>query len=51
MVNGACQARRKVYFDIAERQSEQETSTNLVVVTTSPLNPGEVGPIVSPARP
>ena len=51
MVNGACQARRKVYFDIAERQTEQGPDASLVAVPTSPINPGEVGPIVSPARP
>jgi hypothetical protein len=52
MVNGACQARRKVYFDIAERQNEQDVNNpTLVPIPTSPLDPAEVGPIVSPARP
>ncbi|MCX6937913.1 MAG: hypothetical protein NTU80_08445 [Verrucomicrobia bacterium] len=52
MVNGACQARRKVYFDTVERQNTVEgTTSELTPVTVSPVNPAEVGPIVSPARP
>ncbi len=52
MVNGACQARRKVYFDTVERQNTVEGATSeLVPVTVNPVNPTEVGPIVSPARP
>lgn len=52
MVNGACQARRKVYFDTVERQNTVEGATSeLVPVAVNPVNPTEVGPIVSPARP
>ncbi len=52
MVNGACQARRKVYFDTVERQNTVEgTTSELKAVTVNPVNPTEVGPIVSPARP
>lgn len=52
MVNGACQARRKVYFDTVERQNTVEGATSeLQPVVVSPVDPTEVGPIVSPARP
>jgi hypothetical protein len=51
MVNGACQARRKVYFDIAERQMSVDGATSVLVpFLVNPINPGSVGPIVSPAR-
>jgi hypothetical protein len=49
MVNGACQARKKVYFDVAER--EQDSDPTLTPIPLNPLDPAEVGPIVSPARP
>lgn len=52
MVNGACQARKKVYFDVAERQSDVDgTSSELEPVVVNPTDPTEVGPVVSPARP
>lgn len=52
MVNSACQARKKVYFDTAERQNDLNNSdTEIIVVPVNPLDPTEVGPIVSPARP
>jgi hypothetical protein len=51
MVNGACQARKKVYFDTAERQMEVDgAQSELVPVIVDPVDPAEVGPIVSPAR-
>jgi len=50
MVNGACQARKKVYFDVAERQNETSDPT-LTPIPLDPLKPGDVGPVVSPARP
>lgn len=52
MVNSACQARKKVYFDVADRQNDVDnTDTEFIIVPVSPLDPTEVGPIVSPARP
>ncbi len=52
MVNGACQARRKVYFDITERENPLDPNApSLNAIPLTPLNPAEVGPIVSPARP
>lgn len=51
MVNGACQARRKVYFDVADRQNNVDgASSKLEPKFPTPVNPGEVGPVVSPAR-
>lgn len=51
MVNGACQARSKVYFDTIDRLNNVDgTTSDLVPVPVSPVNPAEVGPIVSPAR-
>lgn len=50
MVNGACQARKKVYFDVAERQNSDVTDP-LKPVVVDPVDPKEVGPVVSPARP
>ena len=51
MVNGACQARKKVYFDTVERQMDVDgAQSDLVPVPVDPVDPGEVGPIVSPAR-
>jgi len=52
MVNSACQARKKVYFDVAERQNDVEGATSdLEPVVVNPIDPTEVGPVVSPARP
>jgi len=52
MVNSACQARKKVYFDTAERQNDLDASdTEIIAIPFTPLDPTEVGPIVSPARP
>jgi hypothetical protein len=52
MVNGACQARKRVYFDVAERQNEVEGATSeLMPFVVNPIDPTEVGPVVSPARP
>ena len=52
MVNSACQARKKVYFDTAERQNDVDgADSELIPVVVNPLDPTEVGPIVSPARP
>lgn len=52
MVNGACQARKKVYFDVAERQNEVDGATSeLAPFVVNPVDPTEVGPVVSPARP
>ncbi len=51
MVNSACQARSKVYFDVAEREMNVDgATTDLVPVVVLPINASEVGPIVSPAR-
>jgi hypothetical protein len=51
MVNSACQARKKVYFDVADRQNDLEgSSTQLVPRPVRPTDPINVGPIVSPAR-
>jgi len=51
MVNGACQARKKVYFDTAERQMDVDgAQSDLVPVPVDPVDPADVGPIVSPAR-
>lgn len=51
MVNGACQARRKVYFDVVERQNEVDgAESTLTPVVVDPVNPTEIGPVVSPAR-
>lgn len=52
MVNGACQARKKVYFDVAQRLNDVEGATSeLLPVVVNPIDPTEVGPVVSPARP
>lgn len=54
MVNGACQARRQVFFDTASpvfNTFTQEEEAELVVVPVTPTSPTEVGPLVSPARP
>ena len=52
MVNGACQARKKVYFDVAERLNDVEGATSeLEPRVVNPVDPTEVGPVVSPARP
>lgn len=52
MVNSACQARKKVYFDVAERQNQVDGATSeLAPVVVNPVDPTEVGPVVSPARP
>jgi len=52
MVNGACQARSKVYFDTVDRINNVDGVTSILSpVSVSPVNPSEVGPIVSPARP
>lgn len=51
MVNGACQARQKVYFDVAERQNNVDGATSeLAPVETVAPNPTSLGPVVSPAR-
>lgn len=51
MVNGACQARRKVYFDTVERANNVDGATSVLQpIVVSPVNPNNVGPIVSPAR-
>jgi hypothetical protein len=51
MVNGACQARRKVYFDTVERQNNVDGATSVLQpIVVNPVNPNNVGPIVSPAR-
>ena len=51
MVNSACQARKKVYFDVAERElNVNGADSDLVVVPLTPLDPTSVGPVVSPAR-
>ncbi len=58
MVENACQARKKVYFDVAERQLNTAEATSdvtaadseLVPVIVKPVDPQEVGPVVSPAR-
>lgn len=52
MVNGACQARKKVYFDVAQRLNDVEgASSELEPIVVNPIDPTEVGPVVSPARP
>ncbi len=52
MVNSACQARKKVYFDVASRLNDVEGATSeLDPVVINPVDPTEVGPAVSPARP
>lgn len=54
MVNGACQARRQVFFDTASpvfNTFTQEEESELVVVPVTPTSPTETGPLVSPARP
>ncbi len=54
MVNGACQARRQVYFDTANPifgTDMQEQDTEIVVIPVNPTSPTESGPVVSPARP
>lgn len=52
MVNSACQARKKVYFDTAERQNDLDgEDSEIIARPLTPLDPTEVGPIVSPARP
>lgn len=59
MVETACQARKKVYFDVAERQVTTTEGTTeataaeseLVPVIVQPVDPVEVGTVVSPARP
>ena len=66
MVETACQARKKVYFDVAERQvntttegttegttesTAATTESELVPVIINPVDPQEVGSVVSPARP
>jgi len=56
MVNGACQARRKVYFDIAEREMDVDGAPSvdvdgdLVPIDLAPVDPSEIGTIVSPSR-
>ncbi len=51
MVNGACQARKKVYFDVAERELGIDgASSDLVPIDLAPPAPGEIGTIVSPSR-
>lgn len=51
MVNGACQARSKVYFDTVDRLNNVDGATSeLRPITVTPIKPSEVGPIVSPAR-
>lgn len=51
MVNGACQARQKVYFDTVDRQNEVDgAQSELVPIQLTPPNPNDVGPVVSPAR-
>lgn len=47
MVNGACQARKKVYFDAAE---VQPNATDFVPIEVTPAAPADIGTIVSPAR-
>lgn len=47
MVNGACQARKKVYFDAAE---VQPNATDFVPIEVTPATPADIGTIVSPAR-
>ena len=51
MVNSACQARKKVYFDVAERQNEIEGASSELRPILTIRDYREVGPIVSPARP
>jgi hypothetical protein len=52
MVNSACQARKKVYFDVAERQNEVDGAfSELDPKILVPDDPTEFGPAVSPARP
>ncbi len=54
MVNGACQARRQVYFDTANPifgTDMQEQDTEIVVIPVNTTSPTESGPVVSPARP
>lgn len=51
MVNGACQARQKVYFDVAEPQMDAgDEASDLVPIDLTPSTPSEIGTIVSPAR-
>lgn len=52
MVNGACQARKKVYFDVADRLADQDFTQSVFEARDTIIrDPSEVGPIVSPARP
>jgi hypothetical protein len=51
MVNSACQARKKVYFDVAERQNEIENASSELQPRILIPDPRKIGPIVSPARP
>lgn len=47
-VTQACMARRTVYFDIAERQNEQDqTELELIVEEVTPINPDDNGPVIS----
>lgn len=47
MVNSACQARKKVYFDTTQVPPE---ATDLVPIELTPASPADVGTIISPAR-
>jgi len=46
-VTQACMARRTVYFDIAERQNETEDPPELTPVPVTPVNPDDIGPVIS----
>ncbi len=51
-VNGACQARKKVYFDSAERVVETEgVAGELFAIELTPVDPTSIGPVSSPAGP
>ncbi|MBC8008499.1 MAG: hypothetical protein H7067_00200 [Burkholderiales bacterium] len=51
MVNSACQARKKVYFDVADRELNVDgADSELIPFPLTPVDPTAVGPIVSPAR-
>jgi len=47
MVNSACQARKKVYFDTTQVQPD---GTDLAPIELTPASPANIGTIISPAR-
>lgn len=48
-VTQACMARRTVYFDVAERETDSDGSPKLVAIEVTPTNPNDIGPVISSA--